>query len=96
MSGPVIGFSGRNPRTARTPGAENASQEGASFFPLARYCIRCTPGIGAQTTIPPYRGRFPPVNLVAFSAPGGIMPRIGAADKERRGQRLAKDGEVID
>jgi hypothetical protein len=42
----VIGFSGRDPRTARAPGAENASQEGASFFPLARCCIRCTPGTG--------------------------------------------------
>jgi hypothetical protein len=26
---------GRNPRTAREPGAENASHEGADFFPLA-------------------------------------------------------------
>jgi hypothetical protein len=26
----VIGFSGRDPRTARAPGAENASQEGAN------------------------------------------------------------------
>jgi hypothetical protein len=29
----VIGFSGLDPRTARAPGAENASQESASFFP---------------------------------------------------------------
>jgi hypothetical protein len=29
----VIRFSGLDPQTARAPGAENASQEGASFFP---------------------------------------------------------------
>ena len=30
---PVIGFSGRDPRAAWAPGAENVSQEDASFFP---------------------------------------------------------------
>jgi hypothetical protein len=36
---PVISFSGRDPRTARAPGAENASREGASFFPLAPIAV---------------------------------------------------------
>jgi hypothetical protein len=54
---PAIGFSGRDPRTARAPGAENASQESASFFPLTRSSIRCTPGTGTQTTkLPPVSG----------------------------------------
>jgi hypothetical protein len=66
----VIGFSGRDPQAARAPGAENASQEGASFFPLTRSSIRCTPGTGTQTTeCRLSRGRVPPVNFVAFSAP---------------------------
>jgi hypothetical protein len=69
----------RGRREPKTP------HKGASFFPLARYCIRCTPGIGAQTTKPPYRGRLPPVDFVAFSAPWAIMPRIGGSDKQRWG-----------
>ena len=39
------------------------SQEGASFFPLARCCIRCTPGTGSRQQYRLSRGRFPPVKM---------------------------------
>jgi hypothetical protein len=65
----VIGFSGRNPRTARAPGAENASQEGASFFPSRVFYPLHSRHRGRRQRCRPISGAVPPVNWVAFSAP---------------------------
>jgi hypothetical protein len=62
----VIGFSGRDPRAARAPGAENVSQEDASFFP-SRVFYPLHSRHRAQTTTPPISGAV--TACVAFSAP---------------------------
>jgi hypothetical protein len=62
----VVGFSGLNPRAARAPGAENALQEGASFFP-SRVFYPLHSRHRAQTTIPPIPGAVPACE------PGGVF-----------------------
>jgi hypothetical protein len=55
--------SARHPRPDRS-GAPHRVR--ASFFPLARYCIRYTPGTRRRRQYRPIRGRFPPVDLWRF------------------------------
>jgi len=55
-----------------------SSQEGASIFPLARCCIRCTPGTGQQATIPPISGTVPACEN-ENTAGGPVWLAFGAA-----------------
>jgi hypothetical protein len=73
----VIGFSGCDPRTTRTPGPENALQEGASFFPLVRSSIRRTPGHrDADNRTPPVSGAVPACDYDGVPSATGIMQRV--------------------
>jgi hypothetical protein len=82
----VIGFSGRDPRTERAPGAENASQEGASFFPLARCWIRCTPGTRRRQQCRLSRGAVPACELAGvFGAAGMRTPSRNLCQAGARG-----------
>ena len=86
----LIGFRGHRPRSARAPGARNASQERADFFPSRVFYPSHSRPKGPGMTMPPISGAVPACDHDGVSSAAAIMPRTTDGRKQARGFRQVK------